>query len=80
MIFQMESQIAGIPCLIAVNNYFKQAAQGRSSWSDWDADGYFEAEFDVLDRKGYQADWLARKMTDKDEDRIIAEIQNYTSN
>ena len=43
--------------------------------------GYTEIEYDVLDRKGYRAKWLERKITDKDAERIREDIMNaYSSN
>jgi hypothetical protein len=45
--------------------------------SDWDYYGYSDAEWEVLDRKGYKAAWLERKLTARDNDRINAEISKY---
>jgi hypothetical protein len=42
--------------------------------SDWDCYGYTHIEFDVLDRKGYKAPWLERKMTLADKQRIDEEL------
>lgn len=75
--YTMQSQISGIPCLIKITNYFKQKPQGRGASSDWDCYGYSEAEWEVLDRKGYKANWLAKKLTSRDEDRINEEIEAY---
>lgn len=67
--------VSGIPCLIGVEHYLSVP---RWRWSvmscpsDMDWYGYTEADWSVLDRKGYPADWLSRKLTD--EDRTKAEI------
>ncbi len=41
-------------------------------------DGARDIEFTVLDRKGYKANWLERKMTAADKNRIEQEILDYT--
>ena len=74
---QIESRIQGIPCLIEVTTFnrvkpWRGSPQNCPSSDDYY--GYTEVEFDVLDRKGYKASWLERKMTGKDQDRIRAEI------
>jgi len=75
----LESRVAGIPCLINVTRYFKQKALGPSADSDYDCYGYTEIEFDVLDRNGLPAPWLAKKMTadDKAEIELAIERANH---
>ena len=77
MNYQFASNVCGIPCIIRVNNYFKQREWSGSAYncqSDWDYYGYEEVEYSVLDRKGYPAAWLERKLTPKDHSRITEEI------
>ena len=77
-IAEIESRVAGIPCLIGVTHY--ECVQGSYNYhadSDMDYYGYSEAEWEVLDRKGYKAAWLERKLTARDHDRINAEIDQY---
>ena len=77
---QLESHIAGIPCLIEVTHCV--SVKGSHSYhadSDWDYYGYNEVEFDVLDRKGYRAYWLEKKMSAADKARIEQEILEYKS-
>lgn len=74
---QMESQIAGIPCLIEIT-YFTKVKGDRSTWaSDWDYYGYTESEWNVRDRKGYAAAWLEKKLTGADRERIEIEIEEF---
>lgn len=73
----IESRISGIPCLIGIKDYFKQEAQGRGADSDCDCYGYSESDWDVLDRKGYKAKWLEKKLTSKEEEKINNQIQIY---
>ena len=58
--------ICSIPCLLDVTT-FKQVKPWKGSPStcpsDIDYYGYLEIEYDVLDRKGYPAPWLASKVT-----------------
>ena len=77
-IAEIESRVAGIPCLIGVTHY--ECVRGSYNYnaaSDMDYYGYSEAEWEVLDRKGYKAAWLERKLTAGDHDRINAEIDQY---
>ena len=77
MAYQFASQVAGIPCIIRVESYFKQRAWRGSAHncpSDWDYYGYEEIEYSVLDRKGYPAAWLERKITTKEHSRITEEV------
>lgn len=76
--YEMPSKIAGIPCIIDIQTC--NVVQGSYSFhaaSDWDYYGYSDIEFNVLDRKGYKAAWLERKMTAKDKSRIECEILEY---
>lgn len=70
----MITNIAGIPCQVNVTYFHKQPALGPMCDSDWDCYGYTDIEFDVLDRKGYKAPWLERKMTLADKQRIDEEL------
>lgn len=74
----IDSKISGIPCKIGVTEY--ECVEGNYSFnavSDWDYSGYSNVDFDILDRKGYTAHWLERKLTEKETDRLISEIHNY---
>jgi hypothetical protein len=74
-ITEIESRVAGIPCLIGVSHF--DCVRGSYSYnaaSDMDYYGYSESEWDVLDRRGRPAAWLERKLTSADRDRIEQEI------
>ena len=74
-ITEIESRVAGIPCLIGVTHF--DCVRGSYSYnaaSDMDYYGYSESEWDVLDRRGRPAAWLERKLTDDDRRRIEQEI------
>ena len=70
----MNTHISGIPCMVQVDYFFVQKPLGPRADSDLDCYGYSEISFTVLDRKGYVAPWLAKKMTSEDEDRIKDEL------
>jgi len=77
-IAEVESTIAGIPCLIGVIDFNRvNGSYNYHAASDWDYYGYTESEWEVLDRKGYKAAWLERKLSSKDESRIDSEIAEY---
>ena len=77
--YQFASNVCGIPCIINVDHYFKQPewqGSAHNCLSDWDFSGYEEITYSVLDRKGYPAAWLERKLTPKDHFRITKEISD----
>lgn len=72
---EIESTVAGIPCLIGVTEFI--SVRGSYSYhadSDMDYYGYTESEWVVLDRRGRPAAWLERKLTDADRSRIEQEV------
>lgn len=75
MTMEIETRIAGIPCIVKLDSMFVQKPLGPSCDSDMDCYGYAEIEFTVCDRRGRPAPWLERKMTDKDQSRIENELE-----
>jgi len=77
-IAQIESYVAGIPCIIGVVDYTcVKGSYNYHAASDWDYHGYTESEWEVCDRKGRPAPWLARKLTSEIEREIEREIAEY---
>ena len=75
---KIETKISGIPCIVGVTHF--ESVRGSFSYhaaSDWDYHGYTECEFEVCDRRGRPAPWLARKMSTGDVSRIESEIVEY---
>ncbi len=73
---EIESTVAGIPCLIGVTEF--SSVRGSYSYnapSDMDYYGYSESGWEVLDRRGRPAAWLDRKLTGDDRCRIEREIE-----
>lgn len=69
------TRISGIPCQVEVH-CISAPVPARTfgyAFEDSSPDEPGEYEIEVYDRKGYKAAWLARKMSDKDFDRLIEE-------
>jgi hypothetical protein len=52
-IAEIETRVAGIPCIIGVTHF--ESVRGSFSYhaaSDWDFHGYVDCEFEVCDRRG----------------------------
>ncbi len=75
-IAQIETRVAGIPCIVGVTHFESVAGDSRAD-SDWDYYGYTESEWEVCDRRGRPAPWLAKKLSSSDESRIEEEIAEY---
>ena len=77
-IAEIETRVAGIPCLIGVVDYISvTGSYSQNAASDWDYHGYSESDWVVCDRRGRPAPWLEKKMTSKDERRIVQEIAQH---
>lgn len=77
-IAEIETRVAGIPCIIGVIEYESTAGSyDYNAASDWDYHGYTECDFEVCDRRGRPAPWLAKKLTSKIEAAIEQEIAEY---
>jgi hypothetical protein len=82
MDIEIESRVAGIPCLIRLGRV--DITQGTYSPQADNQDEYFghtDIEFEVLDRRGRHAPWLERKLTDDNtsdiEQQLLKEIEAY---
>ena len=73
MIFH--TRVGGIPCQCLVYSYYPAVLMRITGTGFGDADPPEDEvfEFRLLDRKGYPADWLERKLTNNDADRIKKE-------
>ena len=77
----MKTQVAGIPCQILITSYYP-----ATPMKYWKAEEYWqppqeeEIEWEVLDRRGRPAPWLARKLSPADrrdiEKDLIAQCTN----
>lgn len=77
-IAEIETTVCGIPCIIGVTDYegYTPAYTSGAPENCYPAEGGY-GEYDILDRKGYKAAWLERKITASVEDDIQSEIFNY---
>lgn len=70
------TKIAGIPCQCEVIFHTKPEPMRitGSGFGDAHPPEYEEFQFTILDRKGYKAKWLEKKLTIKDIDRLLEEF------
>jgi hypothetical protein len=69
----VEVTVAGIPCFARVESFTHvEPWKGNimDCPSDMDYYGYTECEWSIVDRKGYDAEWLQKKVTKADEEAI----------
>lgn len=71
---RIESQVSGIPCLVEVESFHRDPPERGVNGNL--VQGWADIEFIVLDRKGYRAKWLEKKLTGDDVDRINREISD----
>ena len=70
-----DTTISGIPCGVIVRDcIIVKGSYSYNAPSDLDYYGYTEIDFNLLDRKGYAAGWLERKMTEDERAKIEQEI------
>jgi len=77
-IAEIETRVAGIPCMIGVIEYNK--VEGSFSYhaaSDWDYHGYTDCTWEVLDSRGRKAAWLERKLNKYSRQDIETLIAKY---
>ncbi len=77
-IAEIETTVAGIPCIIGVTDYegYTPAYISGPPENCYPAEGGY-GEYELLDRKGYRALWLERKVTSSVESSIQESIFNY---
>jgi hypothetical protein len=70
-----DTTVSGIPCGVIVRDcIIVKGSFSYNAASDLDYHGYTEIDFNLLDRKGYAAGWLERKMTDAERAKIEQQI------
>lgn len=78
--FEVPFRVAGIPALIGVYDYYCVKPWRGSVYScpsDIDYYGDEGFEYDILDRKGYHAKWLEKKLTPSMKDDIREAVLNH---
>ena len=74
----MKTRIAGIPCKVRVIHFTPRVpAQLTGLPENCYPEEGGEIEFTVLDRKGYRAPWIEKKLTKDDVERIEREYEVY---
>jgi hypothetical protein len=80
VVASVDTRIAGIPCRVDVTHYLCVRPWAGSVHTCPSADdyyGYTEVEFDVADRRGRPAQWLEKKLTNDDRERITREVRHH---
>ena len=67
----IDTRVGGIPCLIGVVSYERVKGDGYWAISSDDSRDGFETEWELLDRRGYVANWLERKTVAEKIEEII---------
>ncbi len=72
----METTVRGIPCGVVVSYYSPPRPMAITGWGFGDAEPPEpeEIEWFLIDRKGYRADWLEAKMSERDRGEITSEL------
>lgn len=79
-IAEIETRVAGIPCLIGVISFNRvEGSYSYNAASDMDYYGYTESEWEVCDRRGRKAQWLERKLNSRAITEIETEVTQYFS-
>ena len=74
----IKTTVAGIPAVIRVYNFVSvRGSHSYNAPSDMDYHGYTESEWEVCDRRGRPAPWLARKINDEITERIEETIATH---
>lgn len=76
---RFETKLNGIPCICNVLTHIPYIHMRITGTGFGDAEPPEEEyiEFEILDRKGYQAPWLEKYLTSKEEERILTEFREY---
>ena len=80
-IAEIEHRVCGIPCIVGVTDYegYTPAYISGPPENCYPAEGGYGG-FEILDRKGYRAKWLEKKLTARDEDAIQELIYDHMEN
>ena len=74
---EFRTKIANIPCKCRVIHYspYKPMRVFGTGMGDATPSEPEEFYYQILDRKGYPAAWLAKKLTSEDDSRLLEEYQ-----
>ena len=77
---EFRTQINGIPCICRVTHYSPATPMARNGYGEViDPPEPEEFDFEILDRKGYRAYWLERKVDEHIEFRLCHEYKKIVS-
>ena len=78
---QFDTKVSGIPCICKVIHHspYKPMRITGSGMGDCDPPEYEQFEFTILDRRGYPANWLEKKLKPEDTTRLLEEYNLETT-
>jgi hypothetical protein len=68
-----DTYVSGIPCAVVFERF--STPGNRMAESDWDYEGHDSIEWHLVDRKGYPANWLEKKLTQQEIQEIERQIR-----
>ncbi len=71
---EIEVRVCGIPAIARVTSYEPARDNRRGHIDDWLPDDPEEIEYEICDRRGRPATWLALKISDEVHEEIISQI------
>ena len=73
--YTFSTRISGIPCQCRVIVYHPEVPMRITGpgFGDAEPPEPLEFEYEILDRKGYKANWLEQKLDDQDPSRLLTE-------
>lgn len=74
----LHTYICGIPCIVRINHW-EPFIEGRYTGpyeNSYPSEGGY-GEYEILDRRGRRAEWLANKMSMSDEDKLQEEVFKF---
>lgn len=71
---EVEVRVCGIPAIARVTTYEPARDNRRGHIDDWLPDDPEVIEYEICDRRGRKALWLAKKITDEVHEEIISAI------
>lgn len=75
---EFETRVAGIPCLVEITDFYAGSAPITSGPPELcDPGDSSEVQWRLLDRRGYPAAWLERKLSEDDRTRIDNEALSH---
>ena len=77
---EFTTTVAGIPCICKVTDYQKEKQWSQDKYGEASPPEHAIFEFEILDRKGYPAGWLEKKLTSTARDQLYSQYLALVEN